>query len=280
MVAITIIISVACILLLATSAYGATDVGFRISPTSINSTIAVGDETNETVTLKNFSTDEIVVNVHAGADVTPAEPIISLEPDQVSLKPGESGKVVVRVKVPDDAQPGQWQSSVFFDAGSSAERDVSIVGQVGVVLSIEVIRPVTDVSWSFPRIIDSTDKVVFRMEGRNSGNFTTKLEGDARLAGIVRGDVDLQAASGPIAVGESASLQAVWDETPLFAIKKVTLDLSSGIGAPVEQKAFLVIFPWKLTLMLVLIAAIAATGAGFQSKLAKVFSGKGRREDL
>lgn len=116
------------------------------------------------------------------------------------------------------------------------------------------------------------------MEGRNTGNFTTKLQGDARIAGIVWGDVDLQAASGLLEVGETASLQAVWDETPLFAIKRVTLDLSSGIGAPVEQKAFLVIFPWKLTLMLVLMAAIAASGAGFQPKLAKVFSENGRRE--
>lgn len=270
--AVITIIVLFCLLLPVSIARPAQDVGFRVSPTSINTTIAVGDDTNETITLQNSSTDEVVVKAHMDANGNSAEPNISLEPDQLSLKPGESAQVVVRLKIPDETQPGHRLTSVLFDAAASSERDVSIVGEVGVVFSIEVIRPVADVSWSFPRLIDSSDQVVFGMEGRNTGNFTTKLQGDARIAGIVWGDLDLQVASGPLAVGETASLQAVWDEAPLFAIKRVTLDLSSGIGAPVEHKAFLVIFPWKLTLMLALMSAITAAGARFQPSIAKVFS--------
>lgn len=270
--AVITIISPLFLLLPASTAWPAEDVGFQISPTSINTTIAVGDDTNETITLQNSSTEEVVVKAHMDASGNPAEPIISLEPDQLSLKPGESAQVVVRLQIPDEMQPGHRLTSVLFDATATSERDVSIVGQVGVVFNIEVIRPVADVSWSLPHLVDSSDHVVFGMEGRNSGNFTTKLQSDARITGIVWGDVDLQVSSAPLPVGETASLQADWDEAPLFAVKRVTLDLSSGIGAPVEHKALLVIFPWKLTLMLALMSAIAAVGARFQPKIAKVFS--------
>lgn len=184
---------------------------------------------------------------------------------------------MIRIHVPDEARTGHRLSSVLFDAASSTVRDVSIVGQVGVALGMDVIRPVSDVTWSFPRIVDSTDPVVFRMECRNTGNFTTQLEGTVDISGMFEGDNRLQAASDPIAIGETASLQVIWDETPLFAIKRVTLGISSGIGAPVEQKAFLIVFPWKLTLMLALIASIAAAGARFTPFLAKVLNRNGRR---
>ncbi|MBI5871138.1 MAG: hypothetical protein HZB44_09370 [Actinobacteria bacterium] len=262
-----------------TISQAAPDVGFNISPTSINSTIAVGDQTDETVTLQNSSSDEIVVKAHVSASGDRAEPEISLEPGEVILPPGGFARVVVHIRVPEDAQPGRRLSSVLFDAASASTRDVSIVGQVGVAISTEVIHPVSDVSWSFPRIVDSMDQVTFWMEGRNTGNFTTRLEGTAIISGIFEGNNSLLAASDPVAVGESASLQAVWDEVPLFAIKKVKLDLSSGVGSPVERQAYILIFPWKLLLMLALMAAIAAVGARFQPSLAKVFSRNGRKVD-
>ena len=60
-------------------------------------------------------------------------------------------------------------------------------------------------------------------------------------------------------------------------MKRATLDLSSGVGAPVEKKATLMIFPWKLSLMLILIAAVAVAGARYQPIIANVFSSNGRR---
>ncbi|MEK6537358.1 MAG: hypothetical protein AABZ63_07720, partial [Actinomycetota bacterium] len=62
--AVITIISFLCLLLPVSTARAARDVGFQVSPTSINTTIAVGDETNETITLRNSSTDEVVVKAH------------------------------------------------------------------------------------------------------------------------------------------------------------------------------------------------------------------------
>ena len=273
------IIFLALLLTAAMPASANPDVGFRVTPTSIESTIAAGDNTSEIVTLTNFSVNEVVVRTHLTTDGGSAEPGISIEPGMLSLKPGESARVTVHIDVPAVAQTGKRLSSVLFDAKSSSEKDVSIVGQVAVVLSINVIHPVSDVTWSFPRIVDSTDALVFRMEGRNTGNFTTKLVGDARLKGIVRGDVDLQASSEPITIGESTTLQAVWDETPLFAIKRATLDLSSGIGAPVRTEATIFIFPWKLMLMGLFIAVLAFAGARLQPFAVKVYQANWRRTD-
>jgi len=264
------------ILLLEAATSAASEVGFMVSPTSVNSTIAVGDETNESITLQNLSTEEIVVNAHVSANGDNGEPVISVEPTEVSLKPGGSAQVVIHVDVPADAQTGKRVSAVLFDAVSSNVSDVSIVGRVAVALTIDVIIPVSDVTWSYPHIIDSTDPVVFQMEGRNTGNFTTRLEGKVDISGLFSNRT-LKATSDPVVIGETTQLQVIWDETPLLAIKRVTLDLGSGIGAPVEQRAFLIIFPWKLTLILMLIVVIAVAGARFQPFFPNVFSRKGRR---
>lgn len=273
-----LVFSTALLLLGSTTIAATPDVGFRVSPTSIDSTIAVGDQTSESITLENFFTDEIIVKAHVSANTDESEPSISLEPSEVSLKPGGSAKVVIHINVPENAQTGQHVSTVFFEAASSSTKDVSIVSRVGVALSIDVIRPVSDVTWSYPHIVDSADTVVFRMEGRNAGNFTTRLAGTVDISGIFGND-SLQVSSDPIAIGETASLQVVWDEAPLFAVNRVTLDLSSGIGAPVEKKTFLIIFPWKLTLLLAFIVTIVAAGVRFRPFLANVFSRIGRRGD-
>jgi len=264
---------------MADSSLAASDVGFRVSPTSINSTIAVGDRNSEVVILQNSSSEEIVVRSHVHFAGAQDSVEIVPEPAEVSLQPGGSAQVVIHIGVSDEAQPGQQAATVSFDAASSSTRDVSIVGEVGVAIGVEIIRPVSDVTWSFPRFVDSSERVIFQAKGRNTGNFTTRLEGSADISGMFEGNNSLTAASGPISIGESADLQAVWDETPLFAIKRVTLDLSSGIGAPVEQKAFIIVFPWKLTLMLFLILAVSAAGGLLQPFLAKVFSSNGRRGD-
>lgn len=230
------------------------------------------------VILQNSSTDEIVVKGHASSNINQAEPVISIEPSEVSLKPGATTQVVIHINVPDDVQTGHRLSAVLFDAASSGAREVSIVGQVGVAIGVDVIRPVSDVSWSIPRIVDSTDSVVFQMAGRNTGNFTTRLIGTAVISGIFgEGNARLQAASDPVAIGETATLQAIWEDAPLFAIKKVTLGLSSGIGAPIERKVYILIFPWKLILTLSSLLAVAALGVSFRPRLAKVFSRNWRK---
>ncbi len=260
-------------------ALAVSDNGFQVSPTSINTTIAVGDRTGEAVTLHNHSSEAILVKAHISDEGGGGGPLVILEPQQVSLDPGGSATVIIRVQIPDDLEVGNRHLSVLFDAASRSERDVAIIGQVGVALSLDVIHPVADVRWSLPHLIDSSDVVTFSMEGRNSGNFTTALSGTADISGLLGAGNRLQTGSAQIAVGETAKLQAVWDEAPLFDISRVTLDISSGIGVPVENKTIVLIFPWKLTTMLLLMATVAAAGAWWQPELAKVLSPNGRRMD-
>ena len=173
-----------CVFILpAATASAAREVSIGVSPTSINSTIAIGDGTSESVTLQNLSADEIAVNIHPGAGGGPGEPAVVTDPGQISLRPGASAQVSIHITVPDDAPPGQWHGAVLFDAASAAERDVSIVGQVGVAVDLDLIRPVTEVSWNLPHLIDSSEPAVFGMAGRNTGNFTTALQGEADIRG-------------------------------------------------------------------------------------------------
>lgn len=257
----------------------APDIGFRVSPTYINPTVAAGDDTRETVTLQNISGDQIVVHANTGSDPDQAHMTVSMDSEQVSLNPGESSDVSIIIKVQDETPSGRYQQQILFDASPSSGRDVAIIGRVAMGLDVSVIHPVDNVSWSFPRLVDSSEQVSFIAQGQNMGNYTTSLIEKIELSGILGAKVDLRAASEPVAIGETAHLQAIWDEAPLFSIKKTTLSVGSGVGAPVKDSAFLVVFPWKLSLMILMMAAIAAAGARFQPFFAKVFAANGRKPD-
>lgn len=266
----------ACFVLNVPQAFAATGLGFRVSPTYINPTIAVGDETREAVTLQNSSKYQITVNARVGPS-DQSKAVITLDQEQVTLRPGDSAVVYVGILAPDDAVPGNWQQTILFDAAHTAGADVSIVGRVSMMLDLTVINSVEDVKWSFPRLVDSTEEVSFDASGRNAGNFTTRLEEKVDLAGPVTGDINLVSKSDPITVGESAKLQAVWTESPLFSVKRATLTIGSGVGKPIRSEALIVVFPWKLSLMLGLMVLTAATGAWFQRFFAKVLADNGRK---
>lgn len=270
-----IVLSLAGFLMPASRAAAASGLGFRVSPTYVNPTIAVGDETREAVTLQNSSAYQIIVNSQIGPSGDPGA-TISLDREQVSLKPGESAVVYITINVPENAPAGRRQQTILFDAASSSGNDVAIVGRVGMELDLNVIHPVADVRWSFPHIIDSSEEVVFDASGRNSGNFTTRLEEKVDLTGLTGRDTNLAGASDPLPVGQTATVRALWDEAPLFSVQRGVLGLGSGVGTPVKATAFFIIFPWKLSLMLALMAATAATGARFQPIIAKVLAPNGR----
>lgn len=264
-------------------------VSFRVSPTYINPTVAAGDNTRETVKLQNLSGDEIVVHANtnsdpgqasAGSDPGQAAHMsVSIDAEQVSLKPDEASDVYITIKIQDDTPPGRYRQQIFFEAAPSAARDVAIAGRVAMGLEVTVIHPVENVSWSLPHLVDSSDQVSFIALGQNTGNFTTSLIEKVEISGLLGRKIDLLAASEPVAIGDTANLRAIWDEAPLFSIKKTTLSVGSGVGAPIKTGAFLVVFPWKLSLMILMMTAIAAAGARYQPFFTKVFAANGRKPD-
>ncbi|MHB1390159.1 MAG: hypothetical protein ACYCXF_02845 [Thermoleophilia bacterium] len=246
--------------------------GIRVTPTHLSPTIAVGDETREVITLQNLSDRETILRsqVSIGAGESAVMPEVRIEPQEVTLGPGQSQPVTVSISVPADMTEGRRQATVIFDTGPAAGGDVAIVGRVAVLIDINVIRPVSDVTWNIPHFINSSDTATFAVQAVNSGNFPTQLVENVELAGIT-GSVNLESRSRQVQVGERVNLETVWEETPLLAFKIATVSVGSSVGAPVHARTLFVIFPWKLSLALIVFVTIALIGVRISPFFAKVF---------
>ncbi|MFA6001737.1 MAG: hypothetical protein WC828_06435 [Thermoleophilia bacterium] len=278
--ALAIYIVIAGISAIASIAYAGPEVGLNVSPTHLAPVIPAGDTTSETVVLENSSTEEMIVSGNIDNSTLDSSDItqIRLDPEQISLKPGQTSAIELSINVPAGAEAGQRRSMILFDVRPASGRDVSIVGQVAVVLDIKTIHPVDDVHFTFPHIIDSTDAVTFTMQGRNAGNFPAGLQGKADIDGLFGKYLVVNAASENINIGQSAKMDSIWDKSPLFGVGKVTVKLSSGVGAPVEQSSWFLVFPWKICVMIIFIAGAGFAGAHSSPVFTKVFSLKRRKE--
>lgn len=249
------------ILLLPAGAPGAAETGLRLLPTHLTPTVAAGDETTEIVTLKNESAEDmtIIARIDFGRDATGPHPAISLEPEQLDLKPGESGKVSVKIAVAPEADAGEHRAVALFNAVPASGRDIAIVSQVSSLIDIDVIHPVDEVQWDVPFFVESGSDATFRVEARNSGRFTTELVEKVDLTGVT-GTLHLESPPEAVDVGEQRQLSATWDDAPLIALKRATYSVGSSVGAPVEKKAFFIIFPWKIALAAGLILILSYMG--------------------
>lgn len=261
------------------TAFAGKDVGLNVSPTHLAPVISVGDTTRETIMLKNSSGEEMIVrdSVNSSSSESPDIMEMSLDSEQIFLKPGQASKITLNINVPAGAEAGQSRSLLLFDVIPASGRDVSIVGQVAVVLDIKTIHPVDEVHFTFSHIIDSTDTARFTLQGRNAGNFAIRLQGKVDIDGLLGQNLVLHTASENINIGQSGTMDAVWDESPLFGVGKVTITLGSGVGAPVEQSSWFLIFPWKITLMTAFIIVTGIAGVRVSPAVAKVFSQKRRK---
>lgn len=272
-------IFVACMATMTATALAGTDAGLNVSPTHLAPVISAGDTTRETIMLQNSSGEEMIVrgsinsSTLEGSDITETR----IDPEQISLKPGQTSSITLNIYVPAGVEAGQHRSLLLFDVIPASGRDVSIVGQVAVVMDIKTIHPVDDVRFTFPHIIDSTDTARFTLQGRNAGNFPTRLQGKVDIDGLLGQNLVLKTASENITIGQSGTMDVVWDESPLFGVGKVTITLGSGVGAPVEQSSWFLIFPWKITLMTVFIIVTGVAGVRISPAFAKVFSQKRRK---
>lgn len=194
--------------------------GIKVTPTHLSPTMAVGDETREVVTLQNLSGEETTLRaqVDFGAGQSASMPDISLDPQEVRLGPGQSFPATISIRVPADMADGPRRVMVVFDAGPAAGGEVVIVGRVAVLVDINVIRPVKEVAWTIPHVIDSSAPASFSVQAINSGNFPTGLVENVELVGI-SGSVKLQSQKKQVAVGDQVLLQAFWEESPLPAYK-------------------------------------------------------------
>lgn len=254
------------------------EVGLKLSPTHVTPTVAVGDTTSEVITLQNESAEDMTIRGHidAGQDQASSRLVISIEPEELILKPGESGQVGIKIAVPADIEAGQMRVMALFNAQPAAGRDIAIVGQVSSLIDVDIIHPVDQVQWFVPIIADSSSSVAFIAEATNSGKFTTGLSEKVELTGLL-GTTDLLSQEQTVGVGERARMVATWEDTPIFAVKRGLLKVGSGVGAPVEKTVLFIVFPWKLTLAILLVISLVFAGLKVKPVKAKVFGGKWRK---
>ena len=237
-----------------------TGVSMSVTPTQISPLIAAGDQTGEKITITNRSAAAITVTGGPDAAGQPGDGVsVNVQPSHITLPPGAAAAVTVRISVAADAPPGSVRCLVAFRGMPSGGNDISVIGKVGVVLNVDVIRPVVDTSFAAPLLIDGGDQAVFSLRGRNNDRFPVRLTGSVSTGGLL-GGASFSVQSGEVAGGQSAVMHDVWHDPPLIGIGWVTLRISSGVGAPAESRSLVIIFPWKFALMLAGLAAAAAGG--------------------
>ncbi|MEK7817310.1 MAG: fibronectin type III domain-containing protein, partial [Actinomycetota bacterium] len=97
------------------------------------------------------------------------------------------------------------------------------------------------------------------------------MKGSASTRGLFAGDDSLTAESADVPVGGRAGLNMEWESAPVFGLRAVTMLFGAGVGAPVEKKGLVLVFPWKLSLMVALIILTAFAGARLLPRLAMMF---------
>jgi len=249
----------------------ADEVTLQVSPTIINPVIVPGDETSETITLTNLSGRELdvqgMVEMNPGGDESIE---VGIEPAGMSIAAGQEQSVTLGITVDEDASAGSLKGRVLFKAAPLREQDVSISGQVAVNLDVDVIIPVDQVSFDSPHLVEAGSPVLFTARGRNNGRFPVRLTGGVDYSGLLVRDFSMTAESGELAVGESADMVLAWHETPAFSLGRVRLFLDSGAGAPVEEKAWLIIAPWRFLLVMAAVALALVAGMAAVPAIAKV----------
>jgi hypothetical protein len=230
-------------------------VGITVTPTRLELTVPPGDDTREQITITNASPRPIQiegeVDSKPGVDHS-AE--IELTGVPLRLPPGESGEMEVKIAVPAEADAGEQQASIIFNAADVDEGDLSIIGQVRVGVLVKVIHPASNVEFSFPRIVSPGEDVVFSLSGTNSGSFPARLEGRVQLEGLSGEDKVLQASSDMLQTGESSDLQVEWTDAPYIGLRRATVSLGTGAGAPVTESGYILVFPWKLFMIVLAVA--------------------------
>jgi hypothetical protein len=154
---------------------------------------------------------------------------------------------------------GEQTAYAVIDVSGASQHDVAIVGNVQVSIGLNVIAPVSDVDFTFPRIVTSPNEVMFTMQGRNTSDFPTSFQGKVELDGLWGDDVVLQQESSAIDNDETFDLQVIWDDAPSIGIRKMTISLSSGVGAPVTKSGYIFFISWKVlifTLALLIILPV------------------------
>lgn len=233
------------------------DVGISITPTSLSPTIAVGDRTQEVISISNTAPHKVRIesSMHDAPDIEGAAEV-KIEPGIIELEAGETAEVEIQITVPEEAQDGKQKRSIIFDASGIGNDTISIIGRVKVTLDIDVIHPVSDVKFTYARLIDSSDAAVFTMEGRNTANFSTRMEGTVKIDRIFGEDIILQSASEAIANDESTELRIEWRDAPNIGLARMTASMTTGVGAPVTESSIILVFPWKITSIIVVIIGI------------------------
>lgn len=275
---VAIITTVSVMVFLAAHALAQGEIGIEVSPTSVSPTMAVGDETRELITIRNSSDTEMLVSTQSqlAEGVSDEDLKLEIQPAEIRIAPGDSAQAALLIEVAPESEARNSRAVAFFLVEPLNGRDVSISGQVAVTVDVKVIRPIEDVNLSTPHFSDANGSLLFIAGARNNGKFPTRLQSRVSLTGLFVDDVNLTASSDELAVGEGGSVEVEWPEPPAFAVRWVHHSVGTGVGSPVEEDGLLIIAPWRLALMLLVVAAAVTVGAFIPPAFTNVFPTKGR----
>jgi hypothetical protein len=209
------------------------------------------------------------------------EPAIALStylrPDvsEFTLAPQASREVRLQINVPLGAEPGGHYGLVQFvsTTAGAADRPVAARGSVGTLVLLRVAGKTVETGnvaslgafvrdktkrLQAVRLVDPMDKqpVVLQTRFRNTGNVHYKPQGTIQIDNLVGGSTTVKLAPETVLPRSVRAQEADWTALPLVAFTKVSATFDFGEINKQRVSAdpyYLVIFPWKLALAVIVV---------------------------
>ena len=262
------------------------DVSLKVWPTTLEMTVSEGQTAELVVNVENAGDEIVRLSVYAmdytvdrDGNYSFSEPVhdtyscaawISPDASVFDLAPGETRATTVSISVPENIEPGEHHSAVFFEQLSDVSQgtSVSVGARMACLLYVTI-----------PRVTDAevtTDANIAQVilpgwaEGshvnigaliRNSGNVHLTLAARAYLTnfrGSPIGEADLGQAV--ILPGGERLLEATWADLPLFGrvSARVVIGYHDSQGELVNKETSVnfQVVPWKTIMVVVLCLTI------------------------
>lgn len=252
-------------------------VAITLSPPIIDTSAMPGETITPQVSVSNEGTQPITLNGSVEAFRASERPgvaeffpsdnglptWINLEEKEILLKPGESKKIMLTIRVPLNTEPGSYYAAIFWSttSGPNPGSGAAVMSRLGTLIFLRVqgnttekleilsFSPVKNIFWSWP--------AAFSASVKNTGNVHLVPRGEL----IIRSWSGKQIAILPwnesglrVLPGSERKMEQIWREKNLWEELKAgiwlrysaTLHLS--YGAPIKETGDFVsfwFFPWQ-----------------------------------
>lgn len=261
-----IIFILGCVLLWPARIYAVDLNGFSMGPPIIDKTIKPGESLEQVFNVKNLSQDAVSVepyvqdyNIDKDQWKKVEDPDerwspmkwATIESAPGRLEPGESGQILVKFIIPNDAEAGEH--TTYFktkfvpitnpEGESSAQ--IAIASELGSLVYIKV----TDVlgnldinrSWTLNQVGTGFwhfSKPVFTIKATNTGNVHLEVKGNIKLKDILRNQTaNLNVPLFNILPGKDKEIEIPWNEAPFFGYIQGEIQLTYD-GKNFEERPF------------------------------------------